>query len=212
MILDEAHTVESVASDHLGINVTSGQFEYLLNKLYNDRTNKGLLVHHGLAKEQQQVDRCRHWPTSCSAICCDWRNEFAKSDNRQPPAPPGVSSPLRVHDPAIVANHLSPELEVLAKQLKAAGKKLSEESEQQDFIAAHDRLMVLAGELETWRTQAQKGTVYWIESYEGRRGTPRLTLVRRAGRYRPRDARAALRQSAFGDHDERHAIGRQPLA
>ena len=31
-------------------------------------------------------------------------------------------------------------------QLKAAGKKLSEESEQQDFLAAHDRLMALAGE------------------------------------------------------------------
>ena len=41
VILDEAHTVESVASDHLGINVTSGQVEYLLNKLYNDRTQQG---------------------------------------------------------------------------------------------------------------------------------------------------------------------------
>ena len=50
VILDEAHTVEAVAGDHLGINVTSGQIEYVLNKLYNDRTNKGLLVHHGLAQ------------------------------------------------------------------------------------------------------------------------------------------------------------------
>ena len=48
VILDEAHTVEAVAGDHLGINVTSGSVEYVLNKLYNDRTNKGLLVHHGL--------------------------------------------------------------------------------------------------------------------------------------------------------------------
>src|SRR4051812_14339494 len=59
VVLDEAHTIEGIASDHLGINVTSGQIEYTLNKLYNDRTNKGLLVHHGLVKEQQQVDRCR---------------------------------------------------------------------------------------------------------------------------------------------------------
>src|SRR4051812_12466182 len=56
VILDEAHTIENIAGDHLGINVTSGQIEYTLNKLYNDRTNKGLLVHHGLYKEQQQVD------------------------------------------------------------------------------------------------------------------------------------------------------------
>ena len=52
---------------------------------------------------------------------------------------------------------------MLAQQVKAAGKKLSEETEQQDFIAAHDRLMALAGEIEAWRTQAQAGAVYWIE-------------------------------------------------
>src|SRR6478609_4392506 len=73
VILDEAHTVEGVASDHLGINVTSGQIEYTLNKLYNDRTNKGLLVHHGLFKEQQQVDRCRQLANEFFADLYDWR-------------------------------------------------------------------------------------------------------------------------------------------
>ena len=52
-IFDEAHTLESVASDHLGMTVTSGQIEYLLNKLFNDRTNKGLLVHHKLVELQR---------------------------------------------------------------------------------------------------------------------------------------------------------------
>ena len=177
VILDEAHTVESVASDHLGINLTSGQFEYLFNKLYNDRTNKGLLVHHGLHKEQQQVDRCRQLADMLFGDLLDWRNERGQQSDASSPQLRRGSSPLRIHDPCIVANHLSPELDVLAKQLKAAGKKLSEESEQQDFIAAHDRLMALAGELEAWRTQVQKGTVYWLEAYEGRRGMPRLTLA-----------------------------------
>ena len=59
VIFDEAHTLEAVAGDHLGVRVTSGQVEYLLNKLYNDRTNKGLLVHHGLSQAQQQVWECR---------------------------------------------------------------------------------------------------------------------------------------------------------
>src|SRR5215212_8521676 len=78
VILDEAHTVEGVASDHLGINVTSGQIEYTLNKLYNDRTNKGLLVHHGLFKKQQQVDRCRQLADDFFADLYDWR---AKSNS-----------------------------------------------------------------------------------------------------------------------------------
>ncbi len=77
VILDEAHTIEAVASDHLGINVTSGQVEYLLNKLYNDRTNKGLLVHHGLRKEQQQVDRCRHLADMFFGDLYEWRAEFS---------------------------------------------------------------------------------------------------------------------------------------
>jgi ATP-dependent DNA helicase DinG len=35
VILDEAHNIEAVAGDHLGLSVTSGQVEYILNKLYN---------------------------------------------------------------------------------------------------------------------------------------------------------------------------------
>ena len=34
--------------DHLGIRITSGQFDYLFDRLYNDRTQKGLLIDKGL--------------------------------------------------------------------------------------------------------------------------------------------------------------------
>jgi len=66
-----AHTIEAVAADHLGISVTSGQVEYLLNKLYNDRGNKGLLVHHkhveGQASGADGADdgrRSVRWPSA----------------------------------------------------------------------------------------------------------------------------------------------------
>ena len=48
VVLDEAHTLEAVAGDHLGLSVSSGQLEFLFNKLYNDRTRRGLLLHHNL--------------------------------------------------------------------------------------------------------------------------------------------------------------------
>ena len=181
VILDEAHTVEAVASDHLGIHITSGQIEYTLNKLYNDRTNKGLLVYHGLMKEQQQVDRCRHLADELFGDLWQWRSERAaansgsRADNSQHRG--SISKPIRVQEPSIVANHLSPQLELLARQVKDAGKKLSDESEQQDFLSAHDRLAGLAAELEMWRSQAHSGAVYWLETYESRRGKPRLTLA-----------------------------------
>ena len=179
VILDEAHTVEAVAGDHLGINVTSGSVDYVLNKLYNDRTHKGLLVHHGLTREQQLVERCRYQADVFFGDLFEWRARHAAKNGR-------------VTEVGIVANHLSSELETLARQLKSAGSKLREESEQQDFIAAHDRLMGLAGEIEMWRSQAQSGAVYWIETTQSRRGTPRLTLSAA-----PVDVGPALREQLF---------------
>ena len=44
VIFDEAHTLEDVAADHLGLQVGRGGVEYLLNKLYNPRQQRGLLT------------------------------------------------------------------------------------------------------------------------------------------------------------------------
>src|SRR5580698_9388180 len=44
VIFDEAHTVEQVASRHIGLSVSSGQMRYALNRLWNPRTEKGLLA------------------------------------------------------------------------------------------------------------------------------------------------------------------------
>ena len=44
VIFDEAHTLEDVAADHLGLSITRGQCDFLLNKLMHDR--KGVM--HGL--------------------------------------------------------------------------------------------------------------------------------------------------------------------
>ena len=43
VIFDEAHTVESVAARHIGVRVSSGQVRYALQRLWNPRTEKGLL-------------------------------------------------------------------------------------------------------------------------------------------------------------------------
>src|SRR5271169_2775108 len=44
VIFDEAHTMEGVASRHIGLSVSSGQVRYALNRLWNPRTEKGLLA------------------------------------------------------------------------------------------------------------------------------------------------------------------------
>lgn len=59
VILDEAHTVEQVAGDHLGLAISNGQLDYLYNRLYNDRAQKGLLVQYNLNDAQQLVSELR---------------------------------------------------------------------------------------------------------------------------------------------------------
>ena len=44
VIFDEAHTMESVASRHIGLSVSSAQVRWSLNRLWNPKTEKGLLA------------------------------------------------------------------------------------------------------------------------------------------------------------------------
>src|SRR5207302_1341622 len=65
-ILDEAHTLEDVAAEHMGLQVTRGQIDYQLNKLYQVRLKSGgkmetgLLTFHGTYQSMQQVESTRH--------------------------------------------------------------------------------------------------------------------------------------------------------
>ena len=61
-IFDEAHTLEAVAGEHLGLQVTNAAVEYTLARLYNDRTGKGLLAYHQLDEAIEQVRRGPAWP------------------------------------------------------------------------------------------------------------------------------------------------------
>ncbi len=181
VVLDEAHTIESVAADHLGIRLTSGQIEYVLGRLYNERTQKGLLVHHEMRELQHLVDGCRVASDDFFADLTDWRESKAPSNGR-------VGQPLNV------ANRLSSELLALAREVKKAGDAQNEESERQDFISSHDRLALLAGELSTWHRQEIDSAVYWMDSFTTRRGLPRLTLSAA-----PIDVGPALREQLFNE-------------
>jgi ATP-dependent DNA helicase DinG len=164
VVLDEAHTIEAVAADHLGLGVTSGQVEYLLNKLYNDRTQKGLLVAAASREGQLEVERCRVAADEFFQELDRWLLDQGRNNGR-------------VRQPEIVENPLSPALVALAHRVKAHGQRLADEAQRQDYVAAGDRLAALAGELEAWRTQKLPGAVYWLEASWSRRGRRRLTLA-----------------------------------
>ncbi|MCA9268082.1 MAG: helicase, partial [Planctomycetales bacterium] len=181
VIFDEAHTVEAVAGDHLGLGVTSGQVEWLLAKLYNDRTNKGLLVHHELIDLQRQVERCRSEADELFASLGEWLQRHGGGNGR-------------VRTPEIVPNPLSPALQKLAEGVKDAAARMQGESDKQDLNAAAERLLGLGGEIEAWRRQQIDDGVYWIESSQSRRGHPRMRLAAA-----PIDVGPQLRELLFNE-------------
>ena len=164
IIFDEAHTLESVAGDHLGLGVSSGQIRYLLNRLYNERSNKGLLVHHQLAQEQEQVLFCKRRAEEFFGDLYEWLQARPAGNGR-------------VLEPEIVRNRLSASMEQLARGLRDYAERLDDESERQDVISSHDRLMALCGDLEAWRTQQLTDSVYWLEGYQSRRRQLRVRLA-----------------------------------
>ena len=144
VIFDEAHTLEAVAADHLGVSVSSGQVQYILNKLYNDRSNKGLLVFHHLGAEQRQTLRCSQLADDFFRDIHNWLGEQTEKNGR-------------VHVPGIVGNSLSPALDELAAMLRQRASKIKEDAKRQDFVSAYERLDTLAGEIEVWRDPDDPG-------------------------------------------------------
>ena len=177
VIFDEAHTLEAVAGDHLGLEVTSGQLEYLLNKLYNDRANRGLLVGRDLGNTEQQVMRCRFAAQDFFDEVLTWRKSNARANGR-------------VQQTDIVRNVLSPTLSKLARMVREGGERLKQRDEKQDFTSAADRLSGLAAAVDEWLGQEREGNVYWIDFTAGRRMRVALSAA-------PIDVGPTLREELF---------------
>lgn len=162
VVLDEAHTIEGVASDHLGLAVSSGQIEYLLNRLYNDRQNKGLLVLHQLVECQRLVHRIR-------AVADDFFNAVLTLRHQHCPQNGRVRKPLPV------TSELAPQLRQLSFDISEAAEDYSEEEKKIELKASAERCLLLANEIEAWVEQKEKDSVYWIETTEGRHQNVKLT-------------------------------------
>lgn len=168
LVLDEAHTVEGVASDHLGLSVSSASVHYTLRRLFNDQSNKGLLVTHNLADAQRQV-----------LACYDAASEFFFDLQGWWQLQGGDSGHFngRVLQSGVVNNPLSESLTKLAQLLRDFGRTLKDDSQRQDFVSAEQRLTGLATGIENWRLQMTPETVYWMEVQHRRRGGDNIKLI-----------------------------------
>ena len=190
VILDEAHTVPDVASDHLGLGVTMGQIDYTLRRLYNNQRNKGLLVVHGLGAAQKLVIKCIEAYNEFFGDIQGWyERTSAESSSRR-------GTTLRVRKPGIVANNLTKAMKDLATKIELDAEDLKSPSDKQSLVAAGDRLTAMADSIEQWRLQKIEEAVYWIESSMRRSGKQHIGLMAA-----PLDVGPLIRENLFDKVD-----------
>ena len=95
VVFDEAHTLEAVAGDHLGLSLSSSQVDFALRRLYNEQANRGLLVHHKMAQAQKLVSLCGIASSDFFNDVLDWFETHTDANGR-------------VRESEIVENRLSP--------------------------------------------------------------------------------------------------------
>ncbi len=176
VVLDEAHTIEAVASEHLGLSVSHGQITYLLNKLYNDRTQRGLLLYHQLEDCQKLVQRLR--------FLADGFFEQAQVVRARAAANGRVRNPLPIETP------LPHDLRQLAGEISTYAAGLDEPTQQVELTSAAQRLLGLSGTLDSWLQQSTEDGVYWIEVSGRLRRNVRLMCA-------PLDVGPVLRDELF---------------
>ncbi len=177
-ILDEAHTFESVAGQHLGVQLSSLGVDLTLARLYNERTQKGLLGVYRLDAAIDQVQRARMTAEDFFARIEDWYY-------RQPAGFNG-----RVRSPLGVPEILPEELRKLASAIQQGAMQIEQPEKRIELEAAELRCRSLAMEISGWLEHHEKESVYWVEIVNKTRSRIKLASA-------PLDVGPSLRRLLF---------------
>jgi ATP-dependent DNA helicase DinG len=175
VVLDEAHTVEDVASEHLGMSLTEGRINHLLRTLYEPRRRKGflgqLLTSPMASREPEAIQRAINLTlqTGDSArVFFEGWERLVESGR----APQG-----RVLGPRQVENILSPAMADLALRLKTLRDLVRTDADRFELNAFARRAEGIALAARFYVEQEIPGSVYWVELGATRRGRRRIELA-----------------------------------
>lgn len=166
VIFDEAHQMESVASKHIGLSVSSGQMRYSLNRLWNPRTEKGLLatLRQGasvklVAELLKQADEFFvNVETACEEIQqAVKQRSFGGGERRRD------WTELRVRRAELVADNVTLPLQRLRESVSELIKTSEDKDIGQELMECNRRLAELREEVAMFLGQTAEGYVYWVE-------------------------------------------------
>lgn len=176
VILDEAHTVPEVATEHFGLRISSYGLDRMLKHLFNPRNRKGLLRRLGGTLEQQLVaDSLEASEQFFAAVA----QELLE---KRPVA--------RVQKEDIVEPYLSGPLQALSKAIENLATKLQEGRDYDDLNEQKSKIESYRTNLSRWLKVSDEKHVYWAER-SGRR--QQIVTLRTA----PIDVAPDLRDALF---------------
>lgn len=150
LILDEAHAVEDVASEYLGLRVARGQVHSTLRQLATPQ-GKGLLSSVGAPREV--IDRVDDARAAADAFFDDVRSWYSQND------PPNH----RLRTPDLFHLDLADALNRVGQDVEAIGEAEESKEKAIELKARAERCLAMAEELRALVGMTQEGHVYWVE-------------------------------------------------
>ncbi len=198
VVFDEAHLVESVASRHIGLSVSSGQVRYALQRLWNPRTQKGLLAALREGPSVQLVadliQEADVFFDEVEVACEQLRQQNTAAPGRGPEDPNHARrawTELRIRQPEIVPDNVTLPIQRVREAVSELIKKTNDQEIGQELLECGRRLGELRDEVITFLNQAAEDHVYWVE----RAGKTQRNLALNAA---PVDVAEFLRRRLFG--------------
>ncbi len=166
VIFDEAHTMESVASKHIGLSVSSGQMRYALNRLWNPRTEKGLLatLRQGTSVKlvAELLSQADDFFANVEAACEELQKlakqkSFGAGERRRD------WTELRIRRAELVADNVTLPIQRLRESVSDLIKTSEDKDIGQELMECNRRLAELREEVAMFLGQTAEDYVYWVE-------------------------------------------------
>ncbi len=172
VIFDEAHGVEKTAARHIGIGLSRLQVKFSLNRLWNRKTEKGLMA---MLRQGRLVTEVNRIHLLVDAFFEELEGAGDLIWEAQPDRRPGSGNrrpwkELRLRKPDIVEDTLCRPLLELRKELGEIIKELEDKDMAQELQECSRRLAEIREGILVFLSQQAEGFVYWMER-GGKMGT-----------------------------------------
>lgn len=161
LVLDEAHTIELVAARHLGSEITHGMVRWWLQRLWNPKTERGLLATLRQGKIVATVAELAPLVDHFFATIRRTLMELAKPGDLDTP---DASRQVRVRAPSLVPDTLTEPLHALLHQLHELRTKTDDEDLREELTETHRRGHELCLAVKTFLEQSLPDHVYYAET------------------------------------------------